>query len=127
MWLGMLRIQEGTHPEWASYSERFFREIRQQGSGELSSEQILGVFVLLVISSSDPKGGPQMLQKCANPRCGEPFRSLKQGKLFSFPSPDGVQHYWLCFICSRKLKINVTAAGRATIVKQAKTSAAAAA
>jgi hypothetical protein len=59
-----------------------------------------------------------MVQKCANPRCDEPFRSLKQGKLFTFSSAHGVVHYWLCFICSRKLSLVRSANGHTRCVKQ---------
>ena len=56
-----------------------------------------------------------MLQKCANPSCTVPFRSLREGKLFLaeiHPSngetaPNGNrrkvwrrEHYWLCQACS---------------------------
>jgi hypothetical protein len=56
-----------------------------------------------------------MLQKCANPGCTVPFRSLREGKLFlaetlaleSDSSFDGNrrrirkrEHFWLCAACS---------------------------
>lgn len=55
-----------------------------------------------------------MLQKCANPSCTIPFRSLRQGKLFlaeTLPSDLSVfdgdrrklrrrEHFWLCDACS---------------------------
>jgi hypothetical protein len=57
-----------------------------------------------------------MLQKCANPSCTAPFRSLREGKLFlaeTFPQNpnhqpfDGAhrkmrrrEHFWLCDACS---------------------------
>lgn len=56
-----------------------------------------------------------MLQKCANPSCSAPFRSLREGKLFLAetlpldPSQpfDGNrrkvrrrEHFWLCDTCS---------------------------
>ena len=56
-----------------------------------------------------------MLQKCANPTCTVPFRSLREGKLFlaeTFPADlntafDGNrrklsrrEHFWLCDACS---------------------------
>lgn len=56
-----------------------------------------------------------MLQKCANPSCSAPFRSLREGKLFlaeTLPldptqSFDGNhrkvrrrEHFWLCDTCS---------------------------
>ena len=59
--------------------------------------------------------GPDMLQKCANPGCSVPFRSLREGKLFVSEtvvneledSFDGNrrkmrrrEHFWLCAACS---------------------------
>lgn len=55
-----------------------------------------------------------MLQKCANPACSVPFRSLHEGKLFLAENrdsnaedsgPSGVrrlhrEHFWLCESCS---------------------------
>ena len=55
-----------------------------------------------------------MLQKCANPSCFVPFRSLREGKLFlaeTLPQDpsrfDGErrklrkrEHFWLCDVCS---------------------------
>lgn len=56
-----------------------------------------------------------MLQKCANPSCTAPFRSLREGKLFlaeTLPQDssqpfDGNrrkvrrrEHFWLCDVCS---------------------------
>jgi hypothetical protein len=56
-----------------------------------------------------------MLQKCANPSCSAPFRSLREGKLFlaetlphesAAPSAEHQprvrrrEHFWLCEPCS---------------------------
>lgn len=53
-----------------------------------------------------------MLQKCANPACTVPFRSLREGKLFlaeGFPDSETAnarrklprrEHFWLCQACS---------------------------
>jgi hypothetical protein len=56
-----------------------------------------------------------MLQKCANPSCTAPFRSLREGKLFLAETPsqdanhsfEGArrkmprrEHFWLCAACS---------------------------
>lgn len=55
-----------------------------------------------------------MLQKCANPGCSVPFRSLREGKLFvsenvadELDECDGNrrktrrrEHFWLCGACS---------------------------
>lgn len=55
-----------------------------------------------------------MLQKCANPACSVPFRSLREGKLFLAENRDSDarasgasslrkprrEHFWLCEACS---------------------------
>ncbi len=54
-----------------------------------------------------------MLQKCANPACTVPFRSLREGKLFLAEiygpeeteslgrrPPRRREHFWLCQACS---------------------------
>jgi hypothetical protein len=55
-----------------------------------------------------------MLQKCANPACSVPFRSLREGKLFLAENRDSNEeasrvssvrklrreHFWLCDACS---------------------------
>ena len=55
-----------------------------------------------------------MLQKCANPTCTVPFRSLREGKLFVAETcidgdetpgngrrpPRRREHFWLCQACS---------------------------
>ncbi len=54
-----------------------------------------------------------MLDKCANPSCTVPFRSLREGKLFlaeTFPAEPNAtpdrrklrrrEHFWLCDACS---------------------------
>jgi hypothetical protein len=55
-----------------------------------------------------------MLQKCANPACSVPFRSLREGKLFLAENRDSYaeasrpssvrrlrrEHFWLCESCS---------------------------
>jgi hypothetical protein len=55
-----------------------------------------------------------MLQKCANPACRVPFRSLREGKLFLTENRDSRaeasgsssgrrlrrEHFWLCDACS---------------------------
>ncbi len=60
-----------------------------------------------------------MLQKCANPACTAPFRSLHEGKLFlaEFHStfaerPDDGrrktwhrEHFWLCDACAARLTL----------------------
>ncbi len=61
-----------------------------------------------------------MLQKCANPACTAPFRSLREGKLFlaeTFPSDLSTafngsrqklrrrEHFWLCDACSARFTL----------------------
>jgi len=55
-----------------------------------------------------------MLQKCANPACTVPFRSLREGKLFVAETDPSTEeralprrqlarhreHFWLCQACS---------------------------
>jgi len=65
-----------------------------------------------------------MLQKCANPSCTAPFRSLREGKLFlaeTLPQDsnqpfDGNrrkvrrrEHFWLCDACSTHLTLRFDA------------------
>ena len=65
-----------------------------------------------------------MLQKCANPGCTVPFRSLHEGKLFlaetlavdSDSSFDGNrrrirkrEHFWLCAACSTHFTLHFDA------------------
>ncbi len=54
-----------------------------------------------------------MLQKCANPACTAPFRSLREGKLFlaeNHVSEIGDrklrrEHFWLCSACSTQFTL----------------------
>ena len=54
-----------------------------------------------------------MLQKCANPSCTAPFRSLREGKLFlaenhAAESGDRKlrrEHFWLCASCSAQFTL----------------------
>lgn len=54
-----------------------------------------------------------MLQKCANPACIAPFRSLREGKLFLAENHVGVvgerklrrEHFWLCASCSARFTL----------------------
>lgn len=60
-----------------------------------------------------------MLQKCANPACSVPFRSLREGKLFLAENRDSRaetygassvrkprrEHFWLCEACSSHLTL----------------------
>jgi hypothetical protein len=60
-----------------------------------------------------------MLSKCANPACSQPFRYLRDGKLFEIDSRDDferpaagerkavrrVEFFWLCGDCSAEFTI----------------------
>jgi hypothetical protein len=46
-----------------------------------------------------------MVKKCANPHCGQPFRSARHGRIYSFLCLNGVRNYWLCFICCRRFRV----------------------
>jgi len=63
-----------------------------------------------------------MLQKCANPSCSTPFRSLREGKLFlaeTLPGDDTTtaaplqvrvrrrEHFWLCQQCSSQFTLRL--------------------
>jgi hypothetical protein len=65
-----------------------------------------------------------MLQKCANPGCSAPFRSLHEGKLFLaetfVPEAEGSfdgnrrkmpkrEHFWLCTACSTHFTLHFDA------------------
>ena len=65
-----------------------------------------------------------MLQKCANPGCTVPFRSLHEGKLFVaetfVPDLDSAfdgnrrkvrkrEHFWLCAACSAQFTLHFDA------------------
>jgi hypothetical protein len=72
-----------------------------------------------------------MLQKCANPGCSVPFRSLHEGKLFLaetfVPETDGGveggrrkirrrEHFWLCAACSAHFTLHFdTSRGMLTV------------
>ncbi len=59
-----------------------------------------------------------MLSKCANPACSQPFRYLRDGKLFEIETRVGsdpavgerkpgrrVEFFWLCGQCSTELTV----------------------
>ncbi len=63
-----------------------------------------------------------MLQKCANPSCSAPFRSLREGRLFfaetmptgsaaplhgNRPKPLRHEHFWLCEPCSTQFTLRL--------------------
>jgi len=72
-----------------------------------------------------------MLQKCANPACNAPFRSLREGKMFLAESPNlesqkaGAtsrrklcrrEHFWLCPACSALVTLRFDAVRGMTTV-----------
>ena len=72
-----------------------------------------------------------MLDRCANPNCGVPFRHLRGGKVFRMstdaaadlritrmPAP-GVEYFWLCQACSHAYTLVVSAKGCMETVKLA--------
>jgi hypothetical protein len=64
--------------------------------------------------------GKNMLSKCANPQCTEPFHYLREGKLFQIDSrtvagPTAVsgkkqvhriEYFWLCGVCAETLTLS---------------------
>ena len=55
-----------------------------------------------------------MVQKCANPTCSSPFRSLRKGRVFVKEvegNPDGsgrfrhLEYFWLCDSCCRSMTV----------------------
>ena len=60
-----------------------------------------------------------MVHKCANMFCGQPFRSSKQGRLFSFDGSKGqIENYWLCFICCRRFRVVRAENGAVRLVRR---------
>jgi len=76
-----------------------------------------------------------MVSKCANPRCGNSFRYLREGKLFLVEPPfvvpaTGVQsaesewgrrvghaeYFWLCRECAKSMSISCDQKGHAVLV-----------
>jgi len=64
-----------------------------------------------------------MVQKCANPHCGQPFRSARHGRLFSFDCQGRVRHFWLCFICCRRFRVVCATNGAVRLVRLARPAA----
>ncbi len=70
-----------------------------------------------------------MLQKCANPACAAPFRSLREGKLFlveNHTSEVGErklrhEHFWLCTTCSTQFTLRFDEEGGMVTVPLHKT------
>lgn len=61
-----------------------------------------------------------MVSKCANPKCGQAFRYLAEGRLFHIdvrrypelarkrPDPkrsEDIEHFWLCTECARQYTV----------------------
>ena len=58
-----------------------------------------------------------MVRKCANSLCHERFRTLRQGRLFSFHHGSRIRHLWLCFICARRFDLVRSADGHYRLVR----------
>lgn len=63
-----------------------------------------------------------MVSNCANPQCGKPLHYLRDGRIFVFDVPSGVEgpngkrarrleHYWLCGECSQTMVMQQSADG----------------
>ena len=61
-----------------------------------------------------------MVHKCANSLCNERFRTLRQGRLFSFHAGRRVRHLWLCFICARRFDLVRSDDGTYRLVRKRK-------
>src|SRR5690348_14227154 len=65
-----------------------------------------------------------MLNKCANPECGETFRYLHEGRLFRVEreretadsAPDQPEYFWLCANCCEKISLRLGTKERVTPV-----------
>lgn len=65
-----------------------------------------------------------MLNKCANPDCGETFRYLQEGRLFRvereresiYSAPEQPEYFWLCANCCEKISLRLGSEERVTPV-----------
>lgn len=65
-----------------------------------------------------------MLNKCANPDCGETFRYLQEGRLFRvereresvYSAPSQPEYFWLCANCCEKISLRLGTKERVTPV-----------
>ena len=66
-----------------------------------------------------------MLNKCANPDCGETFRYLQEGRLFRvereresvYSAPSQPEYFWLCSYCCEKVSLRLGTEERVTAVE----------
>ena len=68
-----------------------------------------------------------MLNKCANPDCGETFRYLQEGRLFRvererereslYSAPSQPEYFWLCSNCCEKISLRLGTEERVTAVE----------
>ncbi len=64
-----------------------------------------------------------MLTKCANPACDEPFRYLRDGRIFRVERVadndarpgHNVEHFWLCGKCSRVMMLRIDGQGEISV------------
>jgi uncharacterized protein YcsI (UPF0317 family) len=69
-----------------------------------------------------------MVSNCANPNCGKPLHYLREGRIFVFDVPAGVEgdgkrtrrleHFWLCGACAQTMVMQQTAEGIHAVVRQ---------
>ncbi len=63
-----------------------------------------------------------MVSNCANPNCGKPLHYLREGRIFVFDVPTGIEgpngkrtrrleHFWLCGECAQKMVMQQSAEG----------------
>ena len=66
-----------------------------------------------------------MLNKCANPSCGETFRYLQEGRLFRvererenvYSGSSQPEYFWLCANCCEKISLRLGTEERVTAVE----------
>lgn len=64
-----------------------------------------------------------MLNTCANPNCCEPFRYLRDGKLFRLQTDvkgssseiSNPEYFWLCARCAKTLSLRLTEDGEVVV------------
>jgi hypothetical protein len=63
-----------------------------------------------------------MVSNCANPKCGKPLHYLREGRIFVFEVPAGIdaasgkrtrrlEHFWLCGACAQTMVVQQSAEG----------------
>jgi hypothetical protein len=64
-----------------------------------------------------------MISKCANPECSKLLMRLDGGRFFGFPtSKNGIEHFWLCTVCSKHLTLKHNS-GKVELVERARKTA----